>query len=333
MMATETFSPERVSMAGVEETARMIAPEVVRTPVLRSPRLNDILGLSLWFKAETLQVAGAFKYRGACSFLMRLSAEQRNRGVVAFSSGNHAQAVAAAANRFGVSAKIVMPSDAPAIKLEGTRAWGADVITYNRMTESREAIAGEIARQEGRTLIPPFDHPWTILGQATAGLEFYQQLAAQQVLLDVLLIPCSGGGLTAGVSTVFRAHSPQTQLWAVEPHGYDDTAQSLATGRRVSIQPPSQPTLCDSLALTEPGHLTLAMNQHLLNGVQTASDASVLTAMRLIGQHLKLLVEPGGAIGLAAVLEHPARFTAGQQVGMVLSGANVDPHVWARAHS
>lgn len=317
-----------LTLTDIEKAHERIAHKIVQTPIVHSEQLDRLLGVRLVFKAEVLQTTGAFKYRGATHFLSRLTAEQRERGIVAFSSGNHAQAVAAAAADIGITAKIVMPADAPAIKIAGTRAWGAEIILYNRQTESREAIAAAIAEADSRTVVPPFDHPWTMAGQGTAGLEFARQLADRGMVLDSLLIPCSGGGLTAGVSTAFKSLSPSTRIYGVEPEGYDDTRQSLAAGEVTAIAP-QQATLCDSLALTQPGYQTLPVLQANLAGVLVVDDKVTTRAVQLVFQHLKLVAEPGGAIGLGAVLKDPGRF-ADQTVGIILSGGNVDPALFAQ---
>lgn len=316
--------------ADLEAAAKRIAPHALQTPVLESARLNTLLGRRVLFKAECLQKTGAFKYRGACNFLLQLDTAAKARGVVTFSSGNHAQAIAAAAHLFGISATIVMPEDAPRIKIENTRFYGATVVLYNRVTESREAIAHALAEEKGLTLVPPFDHPWTIAGQGTTGLEFAQQVADLATSLDALLIPCSGGGLTAGCALAFETLSPATQIFCVEPEGFDDTRQSLATDKRVAIELPQHHTDCDALMVPQPGELTFALNQRLLRGGWVANDTQIHQAMRLLMEHLKLVVEPGGAIGLAALLANKSLDKRGETVGIVLSGGNVDPDLLRR---
>lgn len=325
-----TLSPRLPVFADLEAAAERIAPHVLQTPVLESPRLNALLRRRVLFKAECLQKTGAFKYRGACNFLLQLDAAAKARGVVTFSSGNHAQAIAAAAQFLGISATIVMPEDAPNIKLESTRFYGATVILYNRATESREAVAQGLAEREGRTLVPPFDHPWTIAGQGTVGLEFSQQVADLGSTLDAVLIPCGGGGLTAGCALAFETLSPNTALFCVEPQGFDDTRQSLEAGTRITLDVANTTTDCDALMLPQPGALTFSINQHLLRGGLVVSEDSVHRAMRLLLEHLKLVGEPGGVVGLAALLEEALPAEAFPTVGVVTSGGNVDPSLLGR---
>lgn len=316
-----------LSLEQVLAAHERIRPHIRRTPLLESVFLNDLLGARLLFKAEVLQKTGAFKYRGAVNFLAQLVQSEQVRGVVSYSSGNHAQALAAVAHVFGIPATIVMPEDAPQIKIEGTRYYGAKVVLYNRQTENRVEIAEKIVEQTGAILVPPFDHPWIMAGQGTVALEILEDLDQLQATTDQALIPCSGGGLTAGCATVFRALSPATHVFAVEPEGYDDTQRSLEAGSRLEISP-HQATLCDSLALTCPGELTFEINKALLNGVFTADDKLVRQAMQLAFQHLKLVVEPGGAIGLAALLSGKHEIK-GQTIVVVLSGGNVDPALFS----
>ncbi|HEY9747035.1 MAG TPA: threonine/serine dehydratase, partial [Oculatellaceae cyanobacterium] len=279
-------------------------------------------GTRVLIKAETLQKTGSFKFRGAYHFLSRLDDTQRKAGVVAYSSGNHAQAVACAAQQFGCSAWIVMPKDAPTIKIRNTQEYGATVIQYDRRTQSREAIAESVAQEFGCTVIPPFDHPHIIAGQGTVALEFIQQLHELGVTPHAFLAPISGGGLMAGCALAFKALSPETRLYAVEPEGYDDLYQSLQAGTHRSITP-SQPSICDALLLPRTGKLTFPILQSSLSGGLTVTDQEIQQAMRFAFEHLKLVVEPGGAAALAALLS--GRLDCqGKPVGIVLSGANVD---------
>ena len=317
-----------VSFADIEAAAGRLRGHAVETPLVESPALNDHLGARVLIKLETLQRVGAFKFRGAYNRLVQLNADQRTRGVVAFSSGNHAQGVALAAKLLGMPALIVMPSDAPSVKVAATRGYGAEVQLYDRLTESREAIAAEIAASRGAIVVPAFDDPHIIAGQGTAGLEMMRQVQAAGATLDIALAPVSGGGLLAGVSEVVKTLSPATEVWGVEPAAFDDLARSLATGERVTIKPAGR-SLCDALESPAPGEITFPMLRKNLAGAVGVTDAEVTEAMRYAFGVLKLVVEPGGSVGLAALLtgKIPAR---GKTVGLVLSGGNVDPDLFAR---
>lgn len=317
-----------VSFADIEAAAGRLRGHAVETPLVESPALNDHLGARVLIKLETLQRVGAFKFRGAYNRLVQLNADQRTRGVVAFSSGNHAQGVALAAKLLGMPALIVMPSDAPSVKVAATRGYGAEVQLYDRLTESREAIAAEIAASRGAIVVPAFDDPHIIAGQGTAGLEMMRQVQAAGATLDIALAPVSGGGLLAGVSEVVKTLSPATEVWGVEPAAFDDLARSLATGERVTIKPAGR-SLCDALESPAPGEITFPMLKKNLAGAVGVTDAEVTEAMRYAFGVLKLVVEPGGSVGLAALLtgKIPAR---GKTVGLVLSGGNVDPDLFAR---
>jgi len=310
------------SYADIKAAAKRLDGAAVRTPLLESPALNDAVGGRVLLKAETLQRTGSFKFRGAYNFVSQLDAAQRRRGVVAYSSGNHAQGVAAAASLLDAPATIVMPSDAPAIKLDNTRALGASVVIYDRHSEPREEIAARIAAETGATLVPPYDHPWTIAGQGTVGLELAAQAAEAGAMPDTLLVCCGGGGLTAGIATVFAEAAPETAIHTVEPVGFDDTARSLAAGEMVSNQPGGH-SICDALLAPEPGLLTLSINRRLVTGGISVSDDDVRRAMVFAWRTLKLVVEPGGAVALAAALSG-AVDCQDRVVAVVLSGANVD---------
>ena len=317
-----------VSFADIEAAAGRLRGHAVDTPLVESPALNDHLGARVLIKLETLQRVGAFKFRGAYNRLVQLSPEARTRGVVAFSSGNHAQGVALAAKLLGMPALIVMPSDAPAMKVANTRGYGAEVKLYDRLTESREAIAAEIAASRGAVVVPAFDDLHIIAGQGTAGLEMMRQVQALGATFDVVLAPVSGGGLLAGVSEVVKTLSPATEVWGVEPAAFDDLARSLAAGERVTIKPAGR-SLCDALESPAPGEITFPMLQKNLAGAVGVTDAEVTDAMRYAFGVLKLVVEPGGSVGLAALLtgKIPAR---GKTIGLILSGGNVDPDLFAR---
>ena len=312
------------SYQGVVDAARQIEGAAVRTPLIESPALNERMGGRVLLKAETMQVAGAFKFRGAYNRISRLTDEERARGVVAFSSGNHAQGVAAAARMVGASATIVMPADSPAIKVAGVKAFGGEVRLYDRWTESREEIGGQLARDKNAVLVPPFDDPFISEGQGTTALEILDQANGP---IDRLVCCCSGGGLMAGINLVLEAQSPATESWAVEPENYDDTARSLKAGERVG-HPKGPPSICDALQTPVPGELTFPINQRVLKGALTISDAEAAEAMRYAFRTLKLVVEPGGAAALAAVLAGKVE-TKGRTTAVVLSGGNIDPGLFA----
>lgn len=321
-MPTPTF-------ADVLDAAACLKGKAVRTPLLESPALNAQVGGRLLVKAEVLQRTGAFKFRGAYNSLSRLDADGRKRGVIACSSGNHAQGVAAAAQLLGIPALIVMPADAPATKLEGTRSYGAEVRLYDRYRENREAIAEAIAAERNAILDRTFEDPYVIAGQGTAGLELAEQTAERGVKLDAVLIPCGGGGLTAGCAIALAERCPDTAVYAVEPAGFDDTARSLAAGQRLQNDPQAR-SVCDALLVATPGELPFEINSRLLAGGLVVSDADVMGAMTLAFRHLKVVVEPGGAAALAAALsgKYDCR---GKNVAVVCSGGNVDADTFCRA--
>ncbi|MGA7991176.1 MAG: pyridoxal-phosphate dependent enzyme [Thermoanaerobaculia bacterium] len=313
-----------VALADVEAARRRIAPYVHVTPVLASSSLDARVGARVFFKCENLQKVGAFKARGAFARLTLLTQEERRRGVVAFSSGNHAQAVALAARTLGISATIVMPHDAPALKLAATRGYGAAVRIYDRGAESREAIAAEIVGREGRVLVPPFDDPAVIAGQGTAALELLEDVPD----LDLLVTPCGGGGLLSGFAVVAAALRPAIGLYGVEPDAGDDFRRSLSAGRPVSIPVPA--TIADCLQTTQPGVHTFAIVSALAKGILTVSDLELRIAMSVLFVRMKLVVEPGAAAGFAALLAGRVPGAAGRRVGVVLSGGNVDPEIFGR---
>lgn len=316
------------SFAGVQDAARQIAGHAVRTPLIESPALNARLGGRVLMKAETLQVIGAFKFRGAYNRISRLTDDEKARGVVAYSSGNHAQAVAAAARAVGTTAIIVMPADSPRVKVEGVIANGGEVRTYDRYSESREAIGEEIAATRGSVLVRPFDDPFVIEGQGTTGLEIVEDARAWGLELDQLLCGTSGGGLIAGINLALEAMSPDTRVIGVEPEAYNDTALSLAAGERVTHAPVERPSICDALMTDRPGELTFPINRRRLERVVTVSDAEAAEAVAFAFRTLKLVVEPGGAVSLAALLagKVPA---AGRTTAIVLSGGNIDPALFS----
>ena len=317
------------TFADIEDAARQIEGLAVRTPLLRSDALDAACGARVWVKAEPLQRTGSFKFRGAANRITRLGEAEKRTGVVAYSSGNHAQAVAAVARLVGCPATIVMPSDTPAIKVESTRGYGADVVFYDRFTESREEIGRALAYEKGAVLVPPYEHPLIIAGQGTVGREAAQQLAAEGARADLAYVCCSGGGLTAGVALSLEALSPGTAVWSAEPAGFDDTARSLAAGRRVANDPAAR-SLCDALLTPEPGELTWSINASRLQGGAAVTDDEALAAVAFAFRHLKLVLEPGGAVALAAALQRRPE-AQGRTVLVIASGGNVDPAIFARA--
>ncbi len=307
------------TFADVQAAARRLRGIARRTPLLEVEALNARVGGRVLIKAESLQRTGSFKFRGAYNAISQITAA----AVVAYSSGNHAQGVAAAARALGKAATIVMPADAPAIKLESTRAQGAEIRLYDRERESREAIGTELALGTGAALVRPYDDPRIVAGQGTAGLELAQQAQDLGAPLDAALIPCGGGGLIAGCSLALSELCPGIAIFAVEPAGFDDTLRSLAAGER-ALNPPGGVSICDALLAPTPGELTFEINRKRLAGGLAVADDDVRQAMAFAFRHLKLVVEPGGAVGLAALLA--GGFDArGRTVAVVLSGGNVDP--------
>ncbi len=316
------------TVADVADAYVRLRDWVVETPVLESEALNRRIGTRVLFKAECLQHAGSFKIRGALNRILQLSHAERSAGVVAFSSGNHAQAVALAAQWLGISATIVMPADAPQTKLAGTRSYGAEVVLYDRERENREQIASDIATQRGAALVPPFDHAQVVAGQGTAALELGRTVRARHAELDALYVPCSGGGLVAGSALAIKSMFASCAVYAVEPEGYTDTAESLAAGERRMLAA-HPPTICDGLRAPVQGAITFAINRRELAGAVAVDDATVREAMALAAEHLKVVVEPSGAAALAALLRHPPRER--KCVGVILSGGNVDPQMLTSA--
>jgi threonine dehydratase len=306
----------------VRAAAGRLAGHARRTPLLAGTPLDERTGGRLLLKLETLQHMGSFKFRGAYNRLSQLDAGQRATGVVAFSSGNHAQGVAYAARLLGIPATIVMPADAPRVKMQNTLALGAEVITYDRLRESREEIAARLASMRGAVLVPSFDDPAVIAGQGTVGLEIAEQAAEFGVNLDDVIVCTSGGGLVAGTALAIGALSPATRVWTAEPEGHDDHRRSLASGRRES-NPPGTRSICDALLAPEPGVLTFEINRRLLAGGLAVSDAEVRDAIAYAARTLKLVVEPGGAVALAAAMAGRIE-TRGRTIAVVLSGGNID---------
>ena len=328
----EDLSLETVPPPGLDDiraAADALAPVAVETPLLPALALDRLLGGRVLIKPELLQRTGSFKFRGAFNKIRRLDPDRRRKGVVAFSSGNHAQGVAAAAQILGAPATIVMPADAPRIKIENTRGYGAEVVLYDRDREDREAIASDIARRKGAILVRPYDDPDIIAGQGTIGLELVRQAEALGRPLDLVLAPCSGGGLMAGCAIAIKALSPATRLMTVEPEGFDDMARSLASGRRERNAAGGR-SICDALMSPMPGILTFRINRELLAGGVAVSEAEVRRAMAFAFRELKVVVEPGGATPLAALLAGKVD-AAGKTVALVLSGGNVDRAVFLSA--
>lgn len=314
-----------VSLTDIEHALERLSGAALRTPLLRCAELSERAGASVLIKPENLQHIGAFKFRGAYNRLAQLDRDEQRAGVVAFSSGNHAQGVAYAAKLLGIPATIVMPTDAPRIKLENTRRLGAEVRLYERQGESREQIACAIAAERGAVLVPSYDDPDVIAGQGTCGYELVEQAAALGMRPAALLVPCGGGGLLAGVSTAVRALLPETAIYGVEPENFDDHARSWKSGVRESV-PGTHSTLCDSLMTPTPGALTWSINQTTVSDFLVVTEDEVRHAVSFAFRYLKLVVEPGGAVALAALLSKKLNLE-GQELALILSGGNIDPLV------
>lgn len=308
--------------ADVEAAAERLSGQAVRTPLLENMQLNEVCGGRVLIKAETLQRTGSFKFRGAFNLLSQIPENNRAAGVVTCSSGNHAQGVASAAALLGLKAIVVMPEDAPQIKIANTRGYGAEVVFFDRERESREEIVESIAAGTQMTFAPPYDHPHTIAGQGTCGLEIAQQVSDLGVTLDNMLVCCGGGGLTAGIALALSEKSPGTQIYAVEPAEFDDTARSLAAQRRLSNESGHR-SICDAILTPTPGEITFEINRRLLAGGLTVTDNEVREAMRFAFTNLKMVVEPGGAVTLAAILNGRVD-TRDKVTAITLSGGNVD---------
>ncbi|MGA7674083.1 MAG: threonine/serine dehydratase [Rhizomicrobium sp.] len=315
--------------ADIEAAAARIAPFAFKTPLVENAELNARLGARVLLKLETLQRTGSFKFRGALNRISKIAPADRAKGVVAFSSGNHAQGVAAAAALFAVPALIVMPKDAPRAKLEGTRARGAEIVFYDRAKDDREAIALALCEERGATLIRPFDDPDIVAGQGTVGLEIAQDAAARGIALDAVLAPCSGGGLVSGIALAFSVLSPATRVVSVEPENYDGMKRSLAAGVR-SAAPGGALSIADGLMAPIPGEIPFALAKRHLSDALAFGDADLMSAVAYAAQTLKLLVEPSGAAGLAALIS--GKYVAKDQaVAVVLTGANGDVSAIAEA--
>ena len=310
-----------ISLDDVRSAATKIRGVAHRTPVLTSRTLDHIAGAHVFLKCENFQRIGAFKIRGAYNAVSRLSHEQLRGGVATFSSGNHAQALALASRELGTHVVVLMPTDTPESKIAATRGYGAEIVTYDRYTQDREALGDQLANERGLTLIPPYEHAHVMAGQGTAALELIEDVGP----LDELVVPIGGGGLMAGSATAATALAPGIKMIGVEPELGNDTQQSLAAGHRVSIQVPS--TIADGLAADRPGELTFAVNQRLVQAVEVVTDDEISDAMRFAFERMKIVIEPSGAVGLAAVLGRKTHTSA--KLGIIISGGNIDSQRFA----
>jgi threonine dehydratase len=309
-----------VTFADVQRAAERLRGVANRTPVMTSRTFNALVGREVFFKCENFQRGGAFKFRGAYNRLSQLSDAEKRRGIVAFSSGNHAGGVALAAKLLNIPATIVMPDDAPSTKLAATRGYGADVIVYDRLTGSREEIATRLSKERGMTLVPPFNDPHIIAGQGTAALELVEEVPD----LDALVTPVGGGGLISGCAIAAKGLRPQIAIYGVEAEGADDAKQSLARGEIVHIPPPT--TIADGIRTESVGTLTFAIMRALLSDIVLVSDAEILDAMRFVIPRMKIVVEPTGAVPIAAVMQNRIPETA-RRVGVIVSGGNIGTDV------
>lgn len=307
----------RLTIDDVRAAARRVAGRIDRTPVISSAAFDDASGCHVFFKCENLQRAGSFKIRGALNKLLTLTPAERTRGVVAYSSGNHAQGVALAARMVGTTAIICMPTDAPTLKVDATRGYGGEIVFYDRLKDDRAAVARQLVEATGRVLVPPYDDPAIMAGQGTAALELFEEIPS----LDALVTPVGGGGLMAGCSTVARSLSPGIAVVGVEADTANDTYLSLQKGERVTIPPP--PTIADGIRPQSPGELTFPILRENLSEVALVSDAEIVSAVRFMALRVRVIAEPTGAVGAAAVLA--GKLARGARVGVVISGGNVDP--------
>lgn len=317
-----------IGIADVEAAAKRLSGQLVPTRLMESDIINDRYKARVLFKPECLQRTGSFKFRGAYNRISQFTAQERERGIVAFSSGNHAQGVASAARIFGIRAVIIMPRDAPQIKVGNTRAYGAEVVFFDRYSESREVVASPYVQERGMVLVPPFDDPSIIAGQGTLGLELADEAKERGLALDEVFVPSGGGGLISGVSLAVKARSPQTRIWGVEPENFDDLRRSLLAGEILSNEAGHR-SICDAILTPQPGNLTFPINLHNLAGGIAVSDRAVRQAMREAANDLKLIVEPGGCVGLAALASGEVD-VMGKTVAIVLSGGNVDLDAYSK---
>ena len=320
-----------LSFADIEHAyERIYATGLVeRTPLLKNRQLNEIARAKILVKAENLQSTGSFKIRGATNRIAKLTSDERQRGVVAFSSGNHAQGIARAARYFGVQATIIMPSDAPAIKVEGVKRDGGTIVAYDRERESREDIAEQFSKENGSIIIPSYDDPDIIAGQGTAGIELAQQLTDINHSLDHLIVCTGGGGLAAGIALAFAKLSPKTKIWVAEPAGYDDWKRSLRSGI-IEVNTSWPPSLCDSILTKSPGDLPWQLARDLIAGGLSVTDEEVKTAIRFAISNLKMILEPGGAVALATALRGLPTEMHGTLVGVIATGGNIDSRLLAK---
>lgn len=326
-MSDEPDGAVSITADGVRRAAARLKGHAVRTPIIENDALNDIAGGRVLLKAEMLQHCGSFKFRGAFNLISQLDEAVLKKGVVAWSSGNHAQGAARAARHFGAPAAIVMPHDAPAIKADNVRALGAEIIPYDRYSEDREEIARAVQREREAVLVPSYDHPHIIEGQGTLALEVFEDAAAAGATLDAFVVCCGGGGLTSGCATILHDLTPETNVWIAEPEGFDEAWASIRDGER-RYADVTQRTICDAIATPTPGRLTLPIMRRLVRGGVSLTEAEVCEAMVFAYKHLKLVVEPGGAVALAAVLS--GKFDArGKTTAITLSGGNADPLPYA----
>jgi threonine dehydratase len=313
----------------VRRAASCLEGKAYKTPLLESPLLNEKLGCRLLVKPETLQRTGSFKFRGAYNKIFHIPVNKRKNGIVAFSSGNHAQGVAAAAKIFGIETQIIMPKDAPAIKVANTRSYGAQVLFYDRFKEDRSIIGEKLVKENGATLVHPYDDSMIVAGQGTVGLEVARQAQAMDANLNAFLAPCGGGGLISGCALALETESPETEIYSAEPVGFEDTALSVAAGERL-VGKRDRKSICDALLSPKPGKITYEINARLLKSGLTINDETVIKAMKVAFNYFKLVVEPGGAAALAAVLSEKYKAN-GKTVAVVLSGGNVDAKVYRKA--
>lgn len=316
-----------MNITDIDAAASRLEGHAVRTPLLNSPLLDEDFGRRIFVKAECLQKTGSFKYRGAFAAITTLDTAQRQKGIIAFSSGNHAQGIARAAQELGTPAAIVMPADAPAMKLANTRAYGAEVITYDRAREDRDAIGLALAEERGLTLIKPFDDERVIAGQGTCGLEIAAQAVEAGILAADVLVPCGGGGLTSGIALALEARAPGLRARPVEPEGFDDVARSMLFGQ-IERNEKTTGSVCDAIMTPAPGKLTFPVMSALCGPGYAVSDEEALRAMAIAMVRLKIVIEPGGAVALAAALFHAE---SSDDVIVVASGGNADPAMIARA--
>jgi threonine dehydratase len=315
-------------IADIEAAGKRLSGQLVPTHLMESEILNDRYRARILFKPECLQRTGSFKFRGAYNRISQFTPDERKRGIVAFSSGNHAQGVAASARIFGIKAVIIMPSDAPQVKIENTRAYGAEVVFFDRYTESRDVVAAPFIEERRMVLVPPYDDPSIIAGQGTIGLELADEARERGITLDEVFAPTGGGGLISGMSIAVKSRFPKTRIWGVEPENFDDLRRSLVAGEILSNETGHR-SICDAILTVQPGDLTFPINRQNLAGGIAVSDLAVRQAMRDAANYLKLVVEPGGSVALAALASGEVDIE-GKTVAVVLSGGNVDLDTYAK---